>query len=155
MNTTQNIVRLLITHDRSLLLAKILEKGFFFLPGGRIEYNESLYTAAKRELYEELDIKNEVITNIQPIQVYEHSWNNNGNPCHELNIICRCAIQGLHPGSQINSSESHLGFEWIGFADLEEIDLRPNSFKTFIPQWIELKRVEPFFESSMFDRLQK
>ena len=72
MNHTRNIVRLLIAQDDAILLARA-QKGFFFLPGGGIEYNESLRKAASRELEEELAISTSRILNLDPIGIYEHS----------------------------------------------------------------------------------
>jgi len=154
MNNTRNIVRLLVTHGKCLLLAKVLKKGFFFLPGGGIEYNEALYAAAERELWEELNVAKEEIYLIEPIGVYEHSWNDNGSPFHELNIICQCSIKGFSSGTPVRSAERHLGFEWIDLTALGKIDLRPEAFKTLIPQWCEGQRMRQFFASSMLDRSQ-
>ena len=66
---TRNIVRLMITSGDHLLVAKYQQgnKAIYFLPGGGIEYNESLIVAARRELAEEIGITEDRIKFIEPI----------------------------------------------------------------------------------------
>lgn len=146
---TRNIARILIVDGSHVLLAKVIKKGFYFLPGGGIEYNEPLATAARRELSEELDISDERVRSLRPIGVYEHTWDDNGSPFHELNLVCRCEIEGLTSAIPVSSIEQHLAFEWVPISGLSAIDLRPDAFKALIPTWLSRAGDLPFFASSM------
>jgi len=51
------IVRALIIRNRKILVCQSVGRDYFFLPGGHIEFGESMRAALKRELYEEMEAK--------------------------------------------------------------------------------------------------
>lgn len=148
MENTRNLVRLLLVDGDFVLLAKVLKKGFYFLPGGGIEYNEPVLEASKRELAEEIGIERERVKFVQPIGVYENSWDDNGSPFHEVNFVCKCAVDGFASDLPVASAEAHLAFEWVALSALGNIDLRPQDFRRLIPIWCSSPD-KGFFSSNM------
>lgn len=151
-NHTRNIVRLLIREGAFLLLAKFLKGGFYFLPGGGIEFNEPMHQAAIRELHEEIGIEEKAVKSLSPVGILENSFLDQGNPIHELNLVCLCQIEGFSASLPVISQESHLAFEWIEIAILKEIDLRPEALKDLIPVFCDDTLTKtPFYFSAMHD----
>jgi ADP-ribose pyrophosphatase YjhB (NUDIX family) len=147
---TRNIVRLMISSEEHILVAKYKQdnEAIYFLPGGAIEYNESLIGAVHRELEEEIGITESQIKFIRPVAVYEHSWDDNGQPIHEISIICKCEIDGLSSDKEVLSKESHLEFIWEKVADLSMINFLPEEFRTFVPKWLKQEQQQTSFFAS-------
>jgi ADP-ribose pyrophosphatase YjhB (NUDIX family) len=149
---TRNIVRLMITSGDHLLVAKYQQgdETIYFLPGGGIEYNESVIAAARRELAEEIGITEDQIEFIEPVAVYEHSWDDKGKPIHEISIVCKCGIDGLSSDKEVLSKESHLKFIWERVANLSTINFLPEDFRMHVPKWIKEDHPQrSFFASGM------
>ena len=68
MNISLHTVGLLIIRDRKLLLAYSKNKKCFYLPGGKIDENESPQAALCREILEELHVH----LNERDLQHYTH-----------------------------------------------------------------------------------
>ncbi len=49
-------VRILLIKDQKILLVKHKNRGFWYMPGGGVEAGESPIEAAKRELFEEVNV---------------------------------------------------------------------------------------------------
>ncbi|MDE1152355.1 MAG: NUDIX domain-containing protein [Micavibrio sp.] len=134
-----NLSRLVIRVGGHLLLTKAkLKDGsdYFFLPGGHIEYHETIQEAAIRELKEEINIDRHRVSDISLVGIYEHSWDNKGEPYHEIAFISTCSISGLDPEKNVDSSESHIMFEWHPINDLTKINFLPVDFRTLLPKWL-------------------
>lgn len=134
-----NLSRLVIRADDYLLLTKAqLKNGsdYFFLPGGHIEYHEAIQEAAIREVKEELNIDANRVSNLSLIGIYEHSWDNKGNPYHEIAFISTCTISGLDAKVPVKSNEGHIAFEWHPLNSLEKINFLPVDFRTLLPKWL-------------------
>jgi ADP-ribose pyrophosphatase YjhB (NUDIX family) len=150
---THLLSRLVILVDGYLLLTKTYKKDgsiFYFLPGGHLEHNEPIQYAAKRELKEECGLDPSQIENISLVGVYEHSWDNKGEPYHEINFIQTCKVNGLNPAIPVQSLESHINFEWVPLGKITEINLLPHDFIKYLPQWMKnVSNSAGFFGSGM------
>lgn len=153
---TRNIVRLMITSGDYLLVAKYDQgdEAIYFLPGGGIEYNESVIAAAQRELAEEIGITKERIEYIKPVAIYEHSWDDKGQPIHEISIICKCGVDGLSSDKEVLSKESHLKFIWKSVVSISTINFLPEDFRIHIPKWIKEDFQQTSFFASGMDKLE-
>ena len=85
---------------------------------------------------------------IEPVAVYEHSWDDKGHPIHEISIVCRCEIDGLSSDKEVLSKESHLEFIWEKVADLSTINFLPKEFRTFVPEWLKQEQQQTSFFAS-------
>lgn len=152
---TRNIVRLMITSGEYILIAKFTERNenIYFLPGGGIEYNESLITAVHRELAEEIGITESQIKFIEPVAAYEHSWNNKGQPIHEISIVCRCEINDLSYDKEVLSREPHLEFIWQRVDLLFTINFLPEDFRIYVPKWLKQEPQKASFFASGITKL--
>lgn len=150
MFAIHNLARGLIFHKNHLLIVKTTTKKgktFYFLPGGHIEYNESVSSALSREFMEEMGVKGKVK---DFVGIYEHSWDDNGSPYHEINFVFTSEIENPDVSKAPKSCESHLEFEWVHIDNLSTINLLPEDFKKLIPNWLEnVNTVKKSFISTM------
>ncbi len=151
-NHTRNIARLVIASEDNVLLAEFTggKKTIYFLPGGGIEYNESIFDAAARELNEEIGIVVDDIEAVTPIAVHEHTWDDKGQPMHEISIVCKCSVKNLTHHNEVESKEGHLRFVWQKVSEIKSINFVPEDFTSHISAWVgQEKQTGEFFISSM------
>jgi 8-oxo-dGTP diphosphatase len=116
------VVGMILLKDGKLLLAKRpMNKqfgGFWELPGGKVELNESYPEALRREISEELSIELGELayydSNIYPISEHE-----------QINLICFLCY---HYNGEIKLTE-HLEAKWFTKNDLTKINMAPADVK--------------------------
>jgi len=124
---TELIARALILRRGQILLCQNQKSGYFYLPGGHVEFNESAPTALARELVEEANLK----VKIGPlVLVSENSFRAKGKRHHELNLVFH--VEQPSSTRPIVSREADIGFEWIALNQLSRIDLRPASVRNWV-----------------------
>lgn len=128
-NITELIVRILFKKDNKVLLCKNKEHGHYFLPGGHVEFGDTLEETIYKELNEELGLLKNEIEYISFNNYLEHSYLNKEEKHCELNMIFDVKIKD---GAEIKSQEDHIDFEWIGIESIEEINLLPEEIKKII-----------------------
>lgn len=116
------VVGMILMKNGKLLLAKRpMNKqfgGFWELPGGKVELNESYPEALKREISEELSIELDKLayfdSNIHPINEYQ-----------QIKLICFLCYQYY---GEIKLTE-HLDAKWFTKNDLNHIKITPADVK--------------------------
>lgn len=117
------IARAVIVEKGCVLLCQNRKRGYFYLPGGHVEFGESAAQAAARELMEEAGL---VIKPRDCLCVQEHMFKQKGKRRHEVNVLLRASIPGTRRSlPPVRSLEEHIAFSWVAVGDLERIDLRP------------------------------
>ncbi len=127
MNSIELIVRLIIKRDSKILLCKNLKKGHFYLPGGHVEFGDSLEKTIYKEMYEELGLRQENLKNISYSGHLEQIYMEDDVEYHELNMIYTAEVPN---DIEMVSQEEHIAFEWVDMKDLETTNVLP---KTIIP----------------------
>ncbi len=126
-NSIELIVRLIIKRDLKILLCKNLKKGHFYLPGGHVEFGDSLEKTIYKEMYEELGLRQENLKNIAYKGHLEQIYVEEDVEYHELNMIYTAEASD---DIDMVSQESHIAFEWIDMKDIQNVNVLP---KTIIP----------------------
>ena len=110
--------RAVIIDKGHILLAREIGQTHTFLPGGHVEYNEGVKNAIIRELKEEFNGK--IIIN-DFIGAVEHSFDYNGEPYYEINLIFNTTLNNFAFPDIPKSLENHLDFIWQPINKLAEI----------------------------------
>jgi 8-oxo-dGTP pyrophosphatase MutT (NUDIX family) len=122
-----------------------LNKKFYYLPGGHIEFKESAERSVIREIEEETGYKSTIEYFLGCL---EHAWHFTGDEIcchtHEINLIFKVNIPRLKAGTHIIQREEHVAFDWININNLQEIDLRPEPLKKLIPGWLNAQATKSF-----------
>lgn len=119
------IARGLAIQGGRVLLCKNIKHGYFFLPGGHVEFGETAETALTREFKEEAAVE---VTCHGVALVAEHLFERKKGPCHEVNVVFHVELRG----NEVKSREPKIAFEWSDLAELSERDLRPNCIKAWL-----------------------
>ena len=114
-----------------------LNKRFFYLPGGHIEFQESAEKAAVREIMEETGYKAKIVRFLGTI---ENAWSFSGDEIcchtHEIQLVFQADIPGITPNMKFPQKEAHVAFEWVAVDKLCDVDIRPSIMKNRIAQWL-------------------
>ncbi len=121
-NTIELIVRLIIKKDDKFLLCKNLKEGHYFLPGGHVEFGDTLEETIYKEMSEELALNKEDVSNISFKKYIENSYEHKGQRHCEINMVFTAELKD---GIEIKSQENHIDFEWIGESEISNVILFP------------------------------
>ncbi|MFO0835184.1 MAG: NUDIX domain-containing protein [Phycisphaerales bacterium] len=111
--------------DGRVLLCKNIKHGYYFLPGGHVEFGETAEAALTREFKEEAAVE---VKCCGVAIIAEHLFDRKKGPCHEINVVFH-----VEPcGREIKSREPKIAFEWADLAEISERDLRPNCIKAWL-----------------------
>ena len=119
------VVGIVFFNDKCLFLKRAYGKCNWCPPCGKVESNENLTTALKREVQEEAGLDIEII---MPI----NSWigDNNGEEYYSISYACRAKSKN------ITLSSEHVEYKWIPFQDLNTVDTDFDTTKW--QEWIQL-----------------
>ena len=122
------IVRLVIRKGDRILLCKSNVSGHYYLPGGHVEFGDSLTDTIYKEMKEELGAERNQISGIAYKDFLEQVFIDGEKKRHELNMIFSAEVSD---DLKAESKEGHIGFEWVPFAEIGNINLLP---KAIIPK---------------------
>jgi len=122
--------RVALISNGHILLAHGIGAKNTFLPGGHVEYNETVKNTILRELREEFDGEVQIEGFIG---VVEHSFEYRNQPHHELNLVFSGRLPHYCYPQTPKSLESHLEFYWQPIDKLKEVNLLPLPLLTIIP----------------------
>ncbi len=120
------------TGSPRVLLCKSKKRGYYYLPGGHVEFGESASAALRREIMEEMGIPCDVGA---PLQIHECSFDDGKVLRHEINVVFHVKHLGRHGVPQPDpapSAEQHIAFEWVPLEGIESRDLRPERARSWL-----------------------
>ena len=123
-----------IIHENKLLVHKNMNDDFCALVGGRIKIGESSEDALKREMFEEMGKRIEIIRYITTI---ENFFEADDYPYHEIMFVYRAEFKDEEDKkilTTINNieGEDELSYEWIDLDKLEEAKLNPRILREML-----------------------
>jgi 8-oxo-dGTP diphosphatase len=124
------LVRAIIEIDSKILLCRKKGKGYYFLPGGHVEFGESTEFALRREIKEELDLD---IKELELVGGAEHTFTEDEVDRHEINLFFKVEVDK----TKIESQENHLEFFLFDFAQLNQEKVFPALIKQELLKWSE------------------
>ncbi len=108
----------ILCRDNKVLVLKTARSGRWELPGGRIDFGESVEQTLKREMKEELGFEKVKLGNFNHIWSFVSERNRNN---HHF-IILDFEIFTDEKG--IKLSKEHTEYKWIGADDLDKLNMR-------------------------------
>ena len=137
------IARVVIVHGGRVLLCQSVKHGYFYLPGGHVEFGEAAAAAAVREIDEELGVH----LRMGPLAMVSEGVFKAKRQHHEINLVFH--VEPLHGGSSIprgllkpKSREKHIAFRWVDLASAQDLDIRPTAIKAWLASGMDGEAVE-------------
>ncbi len=118
----------LITESR-VLLCRNIAGGYWYLPGGHVDFGESAEAAVRREFLEETGL--EVVVG-PPALAIEQAFEQGGRHHHELSVVFPVEHAGDLPPTEIQSLEPEIAFDWVDLAAVLDLDLRPLPIRAWL-----------------------
>lgn len=128
------IVRALIIKNRKILVCRTNGRGYYFLPGGHVEFGESMQEALRRELYEEMEAK---AVRSQFIGGFENLFEQEGEKKHEVCFVFQVDIDIV----EVAAKEDHISFYWFTMDEFINENIVPAALKDVIVAWTAEKEV--------------
>jgi len=135
-NNFELLVRALIIRDKKILVCQTEGRDYFFLPGGHIEFSESMKDALSRELHEELGAK---VVASQFIGGIENLFTQDEMLRHEISFLFHVDIDL----EEIKAQEDHISFYWFIYEEFINQKIVPPAMQDAVIQWVAEKK--PFF----------
>jgi len=135
-----SIARGLLVRGGEIILCRVKNAEWFFLPGGHIEDGESARATLLRELREEIGTSDYKISSF--VGVCENIFPLEDDVSqHEINIIFKVDVP---QEVQMNTKEDHIEFVNISVDDLKNYKILPAALKDGVLEW--LKNGKPFLK---------
>ena len=135
-----SIARGLLVRGEEIILCRVRDAKWFFLPGGHIEDGESARATLLRELHEEIGTNDYKITSF--VGVCENVFPlEDGVSQHEINIIFKVDVPRE---VWVNTKEDHIEFVNVAVSDLKDYKILPATLKDGLLEW--LKNGKPFLK---------
>ncbi|MFM7424861.1 MAG: NUDIX domain-containing protein [Elainella sp.] len=131
------VVRAVILVNGHVLVARCKGATNTFLPGGHVEFGESLPAALARELVEEAGLCIQVSNYLGTV---EHQWLENNRQRHQINHVFAALLPDLNAPSPLASREAHLEFLWVKPSELSEHNLLPSLLIGLVQHFISGNR---------------
>jgi 8-oxo-dGTP diphosphatase len=135
-----------------LLVCRTRGSDMTYLPGGHVEFDESVPDSLAREIEEEMGRHAKVGAFLG---VVEHSFMQKGELHCEINLIFRMKVEGLKAPQRPVSREGHIGFEWIPLDRLSRSDLEPSVVKGLLRKWATQRGAASGWGSTMKNKRLK
>lgn len=123
-------LRLIIIENGKILLTKVKGGDFYFLPGGGLEFNESIVDAIGRELKEELGIN---LKSVSFVGINETRFSDKHGANHGIDLVFKIEVDRV---SNV-SKEGHIVFELKDVSELSKLNILPASLKDSLINWLK------------------
>ena len=132
----ETIARGVCVRDGKLLLCRAKGGSSTYLPGGHIEFGETVRQALVREVKEELGVESSTGAFLG---VVENSFLQHGKPHAEINLVYELML-GTGNGElpPLNAQEDWIEFEWCDLNRLDEANLLPPVFRS-LSAWPDVR----------------
>ncbi len=110
MKRIEIITRAVIRKNGKILLCKQKMENCYFLPGGHVEFGESLKKALIREIKEELHA---TVKSSEFLGIVENWYGTKRDKRHEINFVYKVSLKN----GTIKTTENHIEFHWKNFAE--------------------------------------
>jgi tRNA(adenine34) deaminase len=113
-----------VVHDKKILGFKGIDptsqKEYFFLPGGKIEADETSAEAAVRECFEETGYRVRLLADSELEKKYDFFWDGKNHHCHTI-FYLGVLDEKWHEPHPVQDASYHQGVSWISKNDVAEV----------------------------------
>lgn len=122
-------VRAVVENKGRILICRSKGKGYYFFPGGHLEFGERPGEALRRELKEELGIS---LRKFSFMGIVDNIFTEDGEKHHEFILAFNVKIKNVQDGSR----EDHIDFKFLSKKDFAKIKVYPLALKKATLAWL-------------------
>ncbi len=131
MNHIEVIARIILTHNNTLLLDYVADGDYYYMPGGHVEYGETLADCLHRELDEENGARIRVG---RQLQTFENIFSDTHGRHHEY-LILHDGVLMSHPDG-LTDREEKITHRFVPFHELGGIRILPESMHRYLVKYL-------------------
>jgi len=143
-NKIEVCVRAVIQRQGKILICQNKSKGYYFLPGGHIDFGETAKETLNRELKEELNI---IVKKYSFIGTVENIFIEDGQKHHEINLVFNVSVDRLNDRSR----ENHISFLLMDIKEFSRKKILPVALKMALLKWCKNKKI--FWASRIYNKI--
>ncbi|MEQ8768869.1 MAG: NUDIX domain-containing protein [Phycisphaerales bacterium] len=125
------IARGVYVRGGAVLLCKNVKHGYYYLPGGHVEFGEAAAGALAREIQEEAGLR----AAVGPMVLASEHVFEAGRTHHEVNLVFhveQITSPDGSPAEEIRSVEDAIAFEFVDLAGVTDLDVRPAEIRAWL-----------------------
>ncbi|MCD6283732.1 NUDIX domain-containing protein [bacterium] len=137
-------IRAIIRHQNKILVCYHKEKGYYFFPGGHLNFGESIPKALLREIKEELGIG---IKKYSFVGLVDNIYEEDNQRHHEINLVFNVIPDKISE----ESKEGHIDFVFFDKNRFSKEKILPRALQKAILRWLKNKKI--FWVSQIYDKV--
>jgi len=133
MENFEVCIRVIIQNKGKILVCFHKKKGYYFFPGGHLEFGEKIKEALFREVKEELGIK---VKKFSLIGLVDNFYEEEGKRHHEVNLVFKVIPEKIVSESR----EDHINFYFLDRKKFSREKVLPIALQKAILKWQKDKK---------------
>ncbi|MFA5889320.1 MAG: NUDIX domain-containing protein [Candidatus Paceibacterota bacterium] len=130
------VLRAIIVINNKLLMCVLHDQPpVHFLPGGHLEFGETLEDGLKREIKEEMGVE---IKSMEFLKQFENIYEMHGIKHHEINLVHKVSLN-IERTEEIKAQEDHISFTWVGIEKIKDIKMLPPVILRYLVEYFSGK----------------
>lgn len=143
MRNFEVCIRAIIQDKGKILVCYNKDKGYYFFPGGHLEFGEKIQDALFREMKEELNVR---IKQFKFIGVVDNIYEENKEKHHEINLVFEIKVDKVREKSR----EDHIDFIFFDKNKFKKEKILPIALQKAILKWQKDKKI--FWASQIYNQ---
>ena len=132
-NKFEICIRAVILNKGKILVCWNKKKGYYFFPGGHLEFSEKIGDALVREIKEELNVG---VKKFDFVGIVDNVFTEDGEKHHEINFVFNVKLDKCN----IFSQEDHIDFHWKTLKEFKKEKVLPIALKNKTISWLKTKK---------------
>lgn len=143
MKNFEVCLRAIIQNRGKILICFQKKKGYYFFPGGHLNFGESVKNALFREIKEELNVK---ILKYSFIGIIDNIFIEDKQKHHEINLVFKVRVDKIRE----KSKERHIDFIFLDKNKFSKEKILPIALQKAILKWLKDKKI--FWASQIYNK---
>lgn len=124
---------IIVINNKILLCASNDQPPIYYLPGGHLDFGETLDLCLKREIKEEMGVE---IKTSRFLKLFENFFHWRGENHHEINLLYRVTLKTKNT-EKIRCQEDHISLAWLETEKLKKFKLLPLNIHQYLMEYFK------------------
>ncbi|MFA6524939.1 MAG: NUDIX domain-containing protein [Patescibacteria group bacterium] len=126
------VLRAIIVFNDKLLMCVLHDQPpIHFLPGGHLEFGETLEDCLRREIKEEMGVE---IKSMEFLKQFENIYDVHGIKHHEINLVHKVSLS-IENTEEVKAQEDHISFTWVEIEKMKDVKMLPPVIHQYLVEY--------------------